>query len=117
ENIGFARSNNLGVRHSRGRYLLFLNPDTELTEDSIQIFRDRIESIPNAGAVGCRLLNSDGTLQTGCVQPFPTVLNQILDADFLQRLFPRSRLWGASALHSVEQTAAEVQVVSGACVF
>jgi hypothetical protein len=117
ENIGFARANNLGVRYSRGRHLLFLNPDTELLEDSIAILRQQIESFPDVSAVGCRLLNSDGTLQTSCVQSFPTTLNQLLDADFLQRRFPHWRLWGTAALHSRQRAPARVEAVSGACLF
>jgi GT2 family glycosyltransferase len=117
QNVGFARANNLGVRQSRGRYLLFLNPDTEFTEDSVWILCDCIRSSPDAGAIGCRLLNTDRTLQTSCVQSFPTVINQALDAEFLQRWFPRSSLWGASALHATEQTFGKVEVVSGACIF
>jgi GT2 family glycosyltransferase len=117
ENIGFARANNLGVRHSRGRYLLLLNPDTELMENSIRILRDQFRSLPNAGVIGCRLLNSDQTLQKSCVQAFPTVLNQLLDAEFLRARFPNSRLWGITALNSPRRGPAEVEAISGACIF
>jgi GT2 family glycosyltransferase len=116
ENIGFARANNLAVRHSRGHFLLFLNPDTEFIQDSIRILCDRLDSFPNAGAVGCRLLNGDRTLQTSCVQSFPTVLNQMLDSEFLRHRCPRSSLWGMFALYSTDATAIEVEALSGACI-
>jgi GT2 family glycosyltransferase len=64
DNIGFGRCNNLGARHAQGRYLLFLNPDTELLEDSLSLLIGRMNSLPGAGAVGCKLLNSNMSLQT-----------------------------------------------------
>jgi GT2 family glycosyltransferase len=113
-NVGFARANNLGARHAIGRHLLLLNPDTEFIEDSLSSLVARLESLPGAVAVGCRLLNRDRTLQKSCVQSFPTVLNQMLDSEFLRRRFPRSRLWGMAALERTEPT--EVEVLSGACI-
>lgn len=115
-NVGFARANNLGVRHAKGQFLLFLNPDTELQEDSVQILVEALRALPNAAAVGCRLLNSDRTLQTSCVQSFPTVLNQVLDAEFLRERIPDSKLWGISALYATSQRPAPVEVISGACI-
>lgn len=117
ENVGFARANNLGAGHANGDCLLFLNPDTELIEDSIQILFDRMKSLPEAGLVGCRLLNEDRTLQTSCIQTFPTILNQVLDCDFLRFRFPRSRLWGTAAFLSRDGQPEKVEVISGACMF
>jgi hypothetical protein len=68
------------------------------------------------GAVGCRLLNTDGTLQTSCVQPLPTVLNQLLDAEALRKWFPKAELWGTAALSGDRSAPAEVEAVSGACI-
>lgn len=115
ENVGFAAANNLGVHHSRGRLLLFLNPDTEIVGDAISKLIAVLENSSSAGLIGARLLNSDGSLQTSCVQSFPTILNQVLDAEWLRRLSPRSRLWGISALHDPVARVSPVEVVSGAC--
>ena len=115
-NVGFARANNLGVRHATGQYLLFLNPDTELLENSVKILLARLKSIPDAGAVGCQLLNRNRTIQTSCVQSFPTVLNQMLDSEYLRERFPESDLWGMSVLHVNWPRHTEVEVVSGACI-
>jgi GT2 family glycosyltransferase len=68
-----------------------------------------------AGAVGCKLLNSDDSIQTSCIQSFPTILNQMLNADALRRLFPRSRLWGTAALFDENDKPSEVDSISGAC--
>lgn len=116
KNIGFARANNLGARHAKGGNLLFLNPDTEFLENSIDLLLQRLATLPEAGAVGCRLLNSDRSLQTSCVQSYPTVINQALDAEIFRRRFPRSRLWGVAALYSDATTPSEVEAISGACI-
>jgi GT2 family glycosyltransferase len=114
-NLGFGRANNLGAKHSGGAVLLFLNPDTEIRDAAIERLYRHFLNLEKPGAVGCRLLNSDDSLQTSCVQPFPTVLNQFLDANVLQRLFPRSSLWGAAALFKPKSMPTEVEAVSGAC--
>jgi GT2 family glycosyltransferase len=114
-NLGFAGANNLAFRHSRGRNILFLNPDTELTSAAVNLLADFVERRPNAGAVGCRLLNRDGSVQTSCIQAYPTLLNQLLNTEYLRRLSPTSGLWGMAPLFSSERDPAEVEVVSGAC--
>jgi GT2 family glycosyltransferase len=113
-NIGFARANNMGARYATGSYLLLLNPDMEFIEDSLSILRSYLESLPGADAVGCRLLNRDRTLQISCVQSFPTFTNQLLGSRLLQRWFPRSSLWGISALY--RSIPSEVEMLSGACI-
>jgi len=116
ENIGFGRANNLGFGHSRGRVLLFLNPDTEIAGPAVRILFEHLERLPRAGAVGCRLLNPDRSVQTSCVQSFPTILNQMLDSEFLRRLFPRSALWGIAPLYATGTGPAEVEAIEGACI-
>ena len=113
-NIGFARCNNLGFAEVSTDTVLLLNPDTELRPGAVARLLQVLDETPNAGIVSPRLLNSDGSLQTSCVQALPTPLNQALDCDFLRNLFPSSRLWGtAEAFRS--QSPVEVQVQSGAC--
>lgn len=115
-NIGFARANNLAYRSSRGRHILFLNPDTELTSAAVNILLEHLTQLPDSGAVGCKLLNRDGSVQTSCVQSFPTLLNQSLNSEFLRGLFPTSKLWGMASLFRSKAEASKVDVVSGACV-
>ena len=115
ENLGFSRANNLAFRSSTGNHVLFLNPDTELRGPAINLLFDQSHKLQRAGAVGCKLLNSDGSIQTCCIQAFPTILNQMLNADALRRLFPRSRLWGTAALFDENDEPSEVNSISGAC--
>lgn len=114
-NIGFAGANNLGYKSSSGENILFLNPDTKLVNPAIDAMVVRLRSLPDAGIVGCRLLNSDLSLQTSCIQTFPTILNQVLDTDYLRERWPKHRLWGIGPLYSNSSEPARVEVVSGAC--
>jgi GT2 family glycosyltransferase len=114
ENLGFGRSNNLGFSSVTGDTLLLLNPDTELRPGALNRLMAALEDCAEAGIVGPRLLNTDGSLQATCVRALPTPLNQALDSEFLQRMFPKSRLWGThEAFHSARPVA--VEAVSGAC--
>lgn len=115
-NCGFAKANNLGAAGAGGRGVLFLNPDTELVDSALDVLYDALMTTPGAGAVGGRLLNTDGSLQDSCIQAMPTIANQVLDANALRRLWPRSPLWGMRALHEPHHGPVEVEVISGACV-
>src|SRR5260370_32513344 len=114
-NLGFAGANNLGYRSSSGEFLLFLNPDTEVLYDSIETLMETIKAIPDVGIVGCRLLNTDGSIQTSCIQTFPTILNQVLDIEALQVRWPGCPLWNIAPLFSKSTSPASVEVISGAC--
>lgn len=115
KNVGFAIANNVGFQHSLGKYVLFLNPDTKVIGPAIANMLGHLKSLPGAAVVGCKLLNSDGSVQTSCIQRFPTILNQILAVEFLRLRWPRWRIWGIAPLFSEGPEPAEVEVVSGAC--
>jgi N-acetylglucosaminyl-diphospho-decaprenol L-rhamnosyltransferase len=115
DNLGFAKANNLGFRHSKGEFVLLLNPDTEIIGDALKTLVDCMKSRPEVGIVGAKLFNSDLTIQTSCIQSFPTVLNQFLDTEFLRNKFPRSSFWGTWPLFSGQTEPSQIEVVSGAC--
>ena len=115
-NVGFAKANNIAFQRSTGQNVLFLNPDTEIVGTAINILFDALCHLKNVGAVGARLLNSDGSLQTSCIQSFPTVLNQFLDTDVLRRIFPRLSLWGMASLYAASDEPSEVEAIVGACI-
>lgn len=114
ENLGFAKANNLGSQHSSGKVLLFLNPDTELNSPAINRLNTALKSSPSVGIVGCRLLNSDLSLQTSCIQPIPTILNQIMDIEVLKLRFPQIQMWGIEALFTDREGPVPVEAVCGA---
>jgi len=115
DNLGFAGANNMGFLHSHGDYLLLLNPDTELSEPSIDVMMQHISRLPDAGIVGCKLLNSDGSVQLSSIQKFPTILNQALDAEYLQLRWPRCPLWTVAPLFANGPGQIPVDGISGAC--
>jgi GT2 family glycosyltransferase len=115
-NLGFAGANNRAFEASTGHAVLFLNPDTELIGPAIDTLYAELQARPDAGTVGGKLLNGDGTVQESCVQSVPTLSNQLLGAEFLRQRWPHSPLWGMAALHQAGVDACEVQAISGACV-
>jgi len=116
QNLGFAKANNVAFLESQGHSVLFLNPDTEATANAINVMFEYLQQMPNAGAVNCRLLNADQTVQTSCIQSFPTILNSLLDSDLLRTLFPKLPLWGMAPLFSDKDGPVEVEALSGACI-
>jgi GT2 family glycosyltransferase len=115
ENLGFAGANNLGFARSTGEFILLLNPDTLLFEPSIDIMMDRAGKLPNAGIIGCKLLNTDRSIQLSSIQRFPNLINQFLDAEVLLNTWPKSRLWGIAPLFEKGVDVLPVQVIPGAC--
>ncbi len=114
-NLGFAKANNLAFEASRGASLLFLNPDTEMVGLAILTLHRALHQLPEAGAVGAKLLTRDGSLQKSCIQSFPTILNQVLDSEYLVRKWPRSKLWGMAPLYRPTSHPEAVEMISGAC--
>lgn len=89
-NRGFAAANNRAIRPSQGRYVLLLNPDTEVYPGALDEMLRFMDERPRAGAVGAQLLNPDGSVQTSC-RAFPTLWAIFLRGSGLKRFFPRSR--------------------------
>lgn len=114
-NLGFAGANNLGFKCSSGEHILFLNPDTKVVGPAITAMVDQLRLLPDAGIVGCKLLNSDLSIQTTCIQRFPTISNQMLDIEALRLRLPHLRFWGIAPLFANPERPTEVEVVTGAC--
>jgi GT2 family glycosyltransferase len=115
DNVGFAAANNIAARTSRSEWLLFLNPDTEVTPAAIQQLLAAARSLDNAGILGARLLNTDGTLQTSCVMPFPSLVGLLLDSDLMLRIAPNLHPFQSALSFEESREPARVDAVSGAC--
>jgi len=116
ENLGFARGNNLGFLRSTGRTILFLNPDTKVLGKAIQAMYAALQSSERIGAVGCKLLNRDLTLQTCSIHRFPTIVNELLNTDWLKRCFPQLGIWGIEPLFDGNgRGSVMVEAVPGTC--
>jgi GT2 family glycosyltransferase len=116
ENLGFAAANNVAMRLAIGRYLLLLNSDTLVHGDVLKRCFDFMEQNERAGMMGCRVHNSDGSLQFSNSR-FPSLANLALLTTGLSRLpWPRSfdryqmRRW-------LRRDARQVEVISGCFMF
>lgn len=83
-NLGMGKGNNLGIRQSSGKFVLILNPDTEVKLDSIKIMIEYLKANEAAGLVGPKLLYPDGTQQISCYR-FPKLFIPLLRRTFLGR--------------------------------
>lgn len=90
-NLGFTKGNNLAIGQSEGRYILLLNPDTEVVGDALGTMVAYMESHPRVGALGPRLLNPDGTTQSSR-RRFPTLATAFLESTVLQPWFQGSKI-------------------------
>ena len=94
ENNGFAKGNNLAINQiTDSEYIFLLNPNTEVKPRALEALVEFMKRNPQAGAVGPKLLNPDGTLQPSC-KAFPTVSTLLFNSFFLDVLFPKSKLFG-----------------------
>jgi N-acetylglucosaminyl-diphospho-decaprenol L-rhamnosyltransferase len=114
-NVGFAAGNNLAFRQSLGQYILLLNPDTKLIGPAINIMLDQIKALPDAGIIGCKLLNTDLSTSTSSIHKFPTILNQLLTVEWLRLRFPKFPLWAIGPLFAENLSPTKVEAISGAC--
>jgi len=114
ENLGFAKANNRAAARASGAALLFLNPDTIVKPGALQVLYDGLMNDPLSGAAGPCLHNGDGSLQTTCVLPFPSIVSEVLDWEPLKRATRNLPLWGTRALYGKSNTPRTVNALSGA---
>jgi N-acetylglucosaminyl-diphospho-decaprenol L-rhamnosyltransferase len=114
-NLGYTGGNNLGMRESRGRYVLVLNPDTEVLGDALRTMIAYMDEHPEVGVVGPQLLWPDGRAQSSR-RRFPTLCTAFVESTFLQKWFPRHpALRRYYALDLADDAISEVDWVQGAC--
>ena len=63
KNDGFGRANNIGINHSKGKYILLLNSDILVPKETIESCLNEIKKDAKIGVLGCKLLNEDGSIQ------------------------------------------------------
>ncbi len=93
QNLGYAHANNQGIEKSTGRYVLLLNPDTEIRGNALDLMLKFLDANPNAGALGPKLLNPDGSVQPSC-REFPGFSTLLWEFSGLSKLSPKSRIFG-----------------------
>ena len=114
ENLGFGKGCNLAEKYATKPYLFFVNPDTVVSRDSFTRVLDFMEEHPEAGTVGCRILNEDGSLQWACRRSFPTIVSAVSKTVGLAALFPKSKLLASyNMTYADPDEMTEVDAISG----
>lgn len=119
ENFGFSKANNLGVKKSKGRYVLFLNPDTVVYKDSLLGMVKFMDEQKDTGAATCKLVIPGGRFDDAAHRGFPNPWNSFSYFSGFSKLFPKSRLFGGynlgwmdlSKTHEIDACAGAFMVV------
>lgn len=114
-NLGFARANNIAIRQSEGEYVLLLNPDTVVGEDTIRRVIAFMDEHPDAGAAGVKMLKSDGTKAMESRRGLPTPMTSFYKMCGLCSRFPNHKRIGHYYMSCLTwDEPAEIEVISGA---
>jgi GT2 family glycosyltransferase len=118
ENRGFSKANNQAIRISKGRYILLLNPDTVVVEDTFKKCIAFMDSHPDAGAVGVKMINGKGEFLPESKRSLPTPMVSFYKMFGFSRLFPRSKRFGRYHLGFLDAGETHiVEVLAGAFMF
>jgi GT2 family glycosyltransferase len=113
-NSGFGKANNQGLAIAKGKYILFINPDCIVSEDTFDKMISFFEENSECGLAGCKILNSDGTLQLACRRSFPGPWTSFTKVTGLSNLFPKSRIFARYNLTYLDENKTyEVDALSG----
>lgn len=116
-NLGYAKGCNQGLKIAQGNYVLLLNPDTEITENSLKKMRDFMEKTPEAGALGPQLVDFEGQIQPSC-RRFPNYKLLLWELLGLSRLCPKSKIFGAWKMGDFDfKSTREVEQPMGSALF
>ena len=112
DNRGFAAANNVAIRRAAGRYLLLLNPDTELRPETIPTLAGYLDANPGTGVCGPRVVYPDGSFQS-CGYRFPTVWSEIRMSQNVNRVI--KAFVGPETFVADHPETREVDWVDGGC--
>ncbi|MBR4625239.1 MAG: glycosyltransferase family 2 protein [Alphaproteobacteria bacterium] len=118
-NLGFGKANNIGYRHARGRYVLFLNSDTVLLNNAVKLFADKIQTLPeNIACLGCRLSGVDGR-NIHSYGNFPTFWNELRRRPFafLDFLKLGNKGFDTNPIETIGNNCYLVEYITGADLF
>ncbi|MFK7785267.1 MAG: glycosyltransferase family 2 protein [Crocinitomicaceae bacterium] len=115
DNVGFSRANNQAMRIAQGEYVLLLNPDTVVAEDSFSKVITFMDEHPNAGGLGVHMIDGKGNFLPESKRGLPKPMVAFYKIFGLSRLFPNSKRFGQYHLgHIKEDEIAKIDVLSGA---
>ena len=115
ENVGFAKANNQAIRIASGKYMLLLNPDTLVEENSFDKIVSFMDLHPDAGGLGVKMINGKGEFLPESKRGLPTPMVSFFKIFGLAKLFPNSRRFGQYHLSYLNKDEiSKVDVLSGA---
>lgn len=118
KNVGFSKANNQAIRQAKGEYVLLLNPDTVVEEDTFEKCIRFMDEHREAGALGVKMLDGKGNFLPESKRAFPSPSVAFYKAFGLSRLFPRSGTFARYHLgHLSPDETHEVEVLAGAFMF
>ena len=114
-NDGFGKANNKALEISKGEFVLFLNPDTIIAEDSLHLCIDKMKSDDSIGALGVRMIDGSGKFLKESKRGFPSAAASFYKMIGLNKLFPSSKkIAQYYAGHLDENKTNDVDVLAGA---
>jgi O-antigen biosynthesis protein len=114
-NLGFSKANNQAIKISKGQYILLLNPDTVVEEDTFIKSLSFMDSHPDAGGLGVKMIDGKGKFLPESKRGLPTPSVAFYKAFGLSRLFPRSKTFGKYHLGFLDKDENhEVDILAGA---
>lgn len=115
ENVGFSKANNQAIRISKGEYILLLNPDTVVEEDSFLKIVEFMDRTPDAGGLGVKMIDGKGRFLPESKRGLPTPEVAFWKMFGFSKLFPHSRRFSHYHLGYLDNDQIhEVEVLAGA---
>ncbi|MAV58882.1 MAG: glycosyl transferase family 2 [Candidatus Marinimicrobia bacterium] len=116
ENLGFSKAVNIGLKYSKGDFLLLVNPDTVFIENIAKRLKDFIEQNPKVGIVGCKVLNKDKTFQISSRRNFPYLYSLMFKLIGLSKWFPENKFISSYNMTYINENIISKNIsISGAC--
>ncbi len=116
ENVGFSKANNQAIKLTKGEFILLLNPDTIIQEDTLQKCIDKMENDINIGGLGVKMYDGAGNFLPESKRGFPSPLAAFAKMSGLSKIFPKSKTFGQYHLTYLDKNQShEIDVLSGAC--
>ena len=118
QNVGFAKANNQGIKIANGEYILLLNPDTIVEEDTFRCCIAFMDEHQDAGALGVKMIDGSGHFLPESKRGFPSPAVAFYKATGLSRIFPQSRIFNQYHLGYLDQNEIhKIDVLAGAFIF
>ncbi len=114
-NAGFSKANNQAIERANGEYVLLLNPDTVVEEDTFEKVIAFMDAHPEAGGLGVKMLDGKGNFLPESKRGLPTPVVAFYKVFGISKLFPRSRKFGRYHLSYLDKDEThEIEILSGA---